>query len=78
MLYALFSTIRKKRLGTYGFLSVVGYLLTDRGSEFGVPDTIEAGIEGIQRTSIYYCDTMRIGQKDGVENAHTYAPHGTP
>ena len=60
----------EKRLGTYGFLSLFEYLLTDRGSEFGAPKALETGIEGIQRTSIYYCDPMRSGQKGGVENAH--------
>lgn len=61
----------EKRLTTYGFLSLFGYLLTDRGSEFGDPEALETGMEGIQRTSIYYCDPMRSGQKGGVENAHT-------
>lgn len=61
----------EKRLGTYEFLSLFEYLLTDRGSEFGDPEALETGIEGILRTSIYYCDPMRSGQKGGVENAHT-------
>lgn len=54
----------EKRLGTYEFISVFEYLLTDRGSEFGDPDALETGIDGMQRTSIYYCDLMRSGQKD--------------
>lgn len=45
--------------------------ITDRGSEFGDPETLETGAAGIRRTSIYYCDPMRSGQKGGVENAHT-------
>lgn len=61
----------EKRLGTYEFLSLFEYLLTDRGSEFGDPDALETGSDGIQRTSIYYCDPMRSGQKGGVENVHT-------
>lgn len=61
----------EKRLGTYGFLSLFEYLLTDRGSEFGDLEALETGVEGIQRTSIYYYDPMRSGQKGGVENAHT-------
>ena len=48
----------EKRLGTYEFISVFEYLLTDRGSEFGDPDALETGIDGMQRTSIYYCDPM--------------------
>lgn len=61
----------ERRLGTHGFLSVFECLLTDRGSEFGDPETLETGAAGIQRTSIYDCDPMRSGQKGGVENAHT-------
>lgn len=61
----------EKRLGTYDFLTLFEYLLTDRGSEFGDPDALETGINGLERTSIYYCDPMRSGQKGGVENAHT-------
>ena len=61
----------EKRLGTYDFLSVFEYILTDRGSEFGDPEALETGVNGIQRTSIYYCDPMRSGQKGGLEQAHT-------
>lgn len=61
----------EKRMGTHGFFSVFEYLLTDRGSEFGDPDALEIGINGIHRTSIYYCDPMRSGQKGGLEQAHT-------
>lgn len=49
----------EKRMGTYGFISAFEYLLTDRRSEFGDPDALETGINGIQHTSIYYCDPMR-------------------
>ncbi len=41
------------------------YLLTDRGSEFGDPDALETGINGLERTSIYYCDPVHSGQKEG-------------
>ena len=61
----------EKRMGTHGFFSVFEYLLTDRGSGFGDPDALETGINGIHRTSIYYCDPMRSGQKGGLEQAHT-------
>ena len=61
----------ERRMGTYDFLSVFGTILTDRGSEFGDPGSLETGIDGIERSSIYYCDPMRSGQKGGVENAHT-------
>lgn len=62
----------EKRLRTREFLSLFEHLLTDRGSEFGNPNALETGIDGIQRTSIYYCDPMRSGQKGGH-----HAPYGT-
>ena len=45
--------------------------MTDRGSEFSNPVALETGVDGIQRTSIYYCDPMRSNQKGGIEQAHT-------
>ena len=57
----------EKRMGTYEFLSVFEYILTDRGSEFGDPVALETGLDEIQRTSIYYCGPMRSGQKGGLE-----------
>ena len=61
----------KKHMGTYEFTSVVENILTDRGSEFGDPEKLETGITGIQRSSIYYCDPMRSGQKGVIEQTHT-------
>ncbi len=61
----------EKRLGTYDFLCLFGTLLTDRGSEFGGPNALDADMNGIERSSIYYCDPMRRGQNGGVENVHT-------
>lgn len=61
----------EKRMGTYDFCSVFEYLLTDRGTEFGDPVSLETSISGMQRCSIYYCDPMRSGQKGGLEQAHT-------
>lgn len=60
----------EKRMGTYEFLSIFEYILTDRGSEFGDPDALETGINEMQRSSIYYCDPMRSGQKGALEQAH--------
>ena len=61
----------EKRLGTYGFISTFEHILTDRGTEFGDPESLETGVNGVQRTSIYYCNPMRSGQKGGLEQAHT-------
>ena len=46
------------QLGTYDFLTLFNTILTDRGSEFGDPESLENGINGIMRSSIYYCDPM--------------------
>ena len=61
----------EKRFGTFDFLTLFEYILTDRGAEFGDPDSLETGVTGIQRTNISYCDPMRSGQKGGIEQAHT-------
>lgn len=61
----------EKRLGTYGFISTFEHILTDRGTKFGDPESLETGVNDVQRTSIYYCDPMRSGQKGGLEQAHT-------
>ena len=59
------------QLGTYDFLTLFNTILTDRGSEFGDPDSLETGTDGMIRSSIYFCDPMRSGQKGGIEQAHT-------
>ena len=59
------------QLGTYDFLTLFNTILTDRGSEFGDPDSLETGTDGIIRSNIYFCDPMRSGQKGGIEQAHT-------
>lgn len=59
------------QMGTYDFLTIFSTILTDRGSEFGDPEALETGMDGIHRSDIYYCDPMRSGQKGGIEQAHT-------
>ena len=59
------------QLGTYDFLTLFNTILTDRGSEFGDPESLENGVNGIMRSSIYYCDPMRSSQKGGIEQTHT-------
>lgn len=61
----------EQALGTYDFLSLFEIILTDRGKEFGDPVSLETGIYGIERASLYYCDPMRSSQKAGIENVHT-------
>lgn len=61
----------ERRLGTSYFTALFGICLTDRGTEFGDPDSLESGVGGIKRMSIYYCDPMRSDQKGGLEETHT-------
>lgn len=61
----------EKSLGGERFLSTFGIVLTDRGSEFGNPVALERSSDGSRRSSIFYCDPMRSGQKGGVEEVHT-------
>jgi IS30 family transposase len=68
----------EKRLGIYDFLTLFGTILTDRGVEFGNPDALEVGMDGIMRSSIYYCDPMRSGQKGAIEQAHTMLRYVLP
>lgn len=59
------------QMGTYDFLTLFSTILTDRGSEFGDPESLETGSNGTRRSSIFYCDPMRSGQKGGIEQVHT-------
>lgn len=61
----------ERRMGTFHFQKRFEYVLTDRGSEFGDPEALETGVDDIQRSSIYFCDPMRSGQKGALEQAHT-------
>lgn len=56
--------------------------LVDRGTEFSWAEGIEtSGASGEKRTSLYYCDPMRSGQRGASENNHRFIrriiPKGT-
>ena len=61
----------EKKLGTYDFLYLFHTILTDRSYEFGDPVSLENDIHGIERTNIYYCDSMHSDQKGSVKNVHS-------
>ena len=65
-------------LGTLGFCQLFPVILTDRGAEFSDPDALETGIDGVIRTSIYYCDPMASGQKGALEKNHEYIRYVLP
>jgi IS30 family transposase len=68
----------ERKLTTLLFCQLFPVILTDRGSEFSNPDALETGIDGIIRTSIYYCDPMASWQKPGIEKNHEYIRYVLP
>lgn len=66
----IFNTLYKQ-LGAPLFRKLFPVILTDRGSEFTNPTTLEFDSEGNRRTYIFYCDPQRPDQKSAVENNHT-------
>lgn len=57
-------------LGREAFMELFQLILTDRGSEFTDPLSIEYDENGERRTRIYYCDPLRSDQKGGCEVTH--------
>ena len=58
-------------LGKDVFCSLFPVILTDNGSEFSDPKSLEFDCEGKQRTNIFYCDAGRPDQKGSCEVNHT-------
>ena len=58
-------------LGRTLFDKNVCVLLTDRGTEFSSPESIEKRPDGSCRTRVFFCDPMQSAQKGAVENNHT-------
>lgn len=52
------------------FSRVFGLVLCDRGSEFGDPERIETGKNGVKRLRLYYCDPLQSQQKGRCERGH--------
>lgn len=68
-------------LGPDRFMDLFPVILTDNGSEFSDPRTLEADAEGNPRTKIFYCDASAPYQKGSAENNHEFIrrilPKGT-
>ena len=69
-------------LGNELFEKTFPIILTDNGSEFGNPLSLEFNPEGIGRTRIFYCDPRASYQKGMIEKNHEFIryvlPKGTP
>ena len=57
-------------LGRNAFCRLFPVILTDRGSEFTDPLSIEVDEDGEYRTRIFYCDPQRSNQKGSIEVTH--------
>lgn len=57
-------------LGRESFRTLFPVILTDRGSEFTDPLSIECDADGVIRSKIFYCDPQRSDQKGKIEVAH--------
>ena len=57
-------------LGRETFEKLFPVILTDRGSEFTDPLSIECDSDGVVRTRVFYCDPQRSDQKGGCEVTH--------
>ena len=77
----IFNSLQEK-LGTALFQKLFPVILTDRGSEFTDPSSIECDMStGELRTRIFYCDPGRSDQKGSIEVTHEFIrrvlPKGT-
>lgn len=70
-----------RRLGREQFCKMFQVILTDRGSEFTDPTSIEFDEDGNRRTYVFYCDPQRSDQKGSIEVTHEFIrrilPKGT-
>lgn len=64
----------RDRLGTDTFVELFPVILTDNGSEFSDPDSIEMEdpFSGEILTQVFYCDPRQSQQKGACENNHEF------
>ena len=67
-----------KMLGCQVFKKSFLVILTDNGSEFKKPETLELDNEGNERTKIFYCNPMASYQKGRLEKNHEYIRYVIP
>ena len=65
-------------LGTELFEKTFPIILTDNGSEFGKPLSLEFNNQGIGRTRIFYCDPRASYQKGMIEKNHEFIRYVLP
>ena len=65
-------------LGNTLFEKTFPIILTDNGSEFGNPSSLEFNNEGIARTRIFYCNPRASYQKGMLEKNHEFIRYVLP
>lgn len=71
--------ILKKRLGDDEFKRLFEVVLTDNGTEFSDPDSIEANpITGEKLINLFYCDPNCSWQKGSIEKNHEFIRYILP
>jgi IS30 family transposase len=60
----------KELLGYETFTTLFGAILTDNGSEFSDPLSVERDGDGVIWTQVYYCEPYSSWQKPHIENSH--------
>ena len=64
--------ILQEKLGIEKFKKIFPIILTDNGSEFKNPFSLEADEWGEIRTKVYYCDSHKSCQKGRIEKNHVF------
>jgi len=65
-------------LGLKVFQKTFPVILTDNGSEFKAPKTLEFDTEGNRRTHLFFCDPMASHQKACIEKNHSFIRYILP
>ena len=69
----------KKLLGDFEFSRLFEMILTDNGTEFSDPESIELSfINGERLSSVFYCDPNASWQKGSIEKNHEYIRYVLP
>ena len=68
----------EQELGTELFEKTFPIILTDNGSEFGNPLSLEFNNEGVGRTRIFYCNPRASYQKGMIEKNHEFIRYVLP
>ena len=68
----------EEKLGNELFEKTFSIILTDNGSEFSNPLSLEFNVESIGRTRIFYCNPRTSYQKGMIEKNHEFIRYVLP